>query len=75
MQTYPLSSMVGVQTYDVHWHGNLIEVKDTGEVLISWKNVEATIADPKSDRWALAYARMLVAARDGTAKPLPDEAH
>ena len=64
-----------IPTMDIHWHGNLVEVKESGEVLISWKNVEATVGDPKfRSMGARLCADVLLAVRDRTDKPLPDEA-
>ena len=61
------------QIINLHYHGNLVEVKNSGDVFINWENIEATAADLQSDRWSLAYARMLLAARDKTWKALPDK--
>lgn len=64
------------QTLALHNHGQLAVVTNDGEVQINWKHIEDIVADPKSDHQSLlyAYARLLLAARDGTAKPLPDAA-
>lgn len=73
--TAPISAWnenITVQTLDFHDHGTLATVSREGEVKINWKHVEATIADPASDPQTLNYARLLVAARDGTAEPLLD---
>lgn len=69
--TPPPSSAI----FNLGFHGTLVVVDDGGTVKIDWKAVEETIADPHADRTALAYARMLLAARDGTWKPLPDSSH
>lgn len=61
-----------IQVLNLHYHGELFEVMDSGEVLISWKNIEATAADPETDRIARSFALMFIAARDRTDKPLPD---
>jgi hypothetical protein len=59
----------------LHHHGQLALVTLDGEVSINWKHVEETAADPSSEQQALFYARLLLAARDGTAKPLSDDTH
>jgi len=64
--------MVGVPASNPHYHGQLATVSGAGEVAINWANVEATAADPESDKQAQGYAYLLLAARDRTAKPLPD---
>jgi hypothetical protein len=47
-------------------------VTNDGEAMINWRNAEAYAVDSKSDWHMLAYARMLLAVRDGTWKPLVD---
>jgi hypothetical protein len=58
---------------DLHYHGLLATVSKDGEVRINWKHVEETAADPKAESISILYAKMLLAARDGTAKPLSDD--
>jgi hypothetical protein len=60
---------------DLHYHGQMAIISNDGGVRINWQRVEEWAADPKSDHQAWLYAKMLLAARDGTAQPLPDEAH
>ena len=47
----------------VHGHGTLAVVSDAGEVEINWVNVAATAADPKSEKLAWQFAKLLLAAR------------
>jgi hypothetical protein len=54
------------------WHGpgTLATVSADGAVAIDWPAVEATAEDPASDKITWGVAKLLLAARDGTAKPL-----
>lgn len=44
----------------------------TGGVYINWKSVEAVASDQGADEMLRIQARLLLAARDGTWKPLAD---
>lgn len=49
--------------------GPMIIIKQDA-VEIDWKSVEKAAADPKADQMLNAYARLIIAVRDGTWKPL-----
>jgi hypothetical protein len=51
--------------------GRLAVVSLSGDVLINWARVEATAADPDTGQMWFT-AKLLMAARDGTAGPLAD---
>lgn len=54
-------------------HETLVVVSMDGEVKINWKRVEDAAADPQLSGQTWFYAKLLLAVRDGNAKPLPDD--
>lgn len=50
--------------------GMFATVTVEGEVSINWKSTEDAVSHPKSDPLTLAIARLMIAIRDGTYKPM-----
>ena len=46
-------------------------ISHDGQVSINWPAAEMTVAEARADQTTLAIARLMIAIRDGTWRPLP----